>query len=146
MDQAFQYIISNKGITSESSYPYTAEQGTCQTSVESVATISSYTDVPALNENALLQAVAQQPVSVAIEADTEAFQFYSGGVFNNAGCGTQLDHGVLAVGYGHDSSSNLNYWIVKNSWGSSWGENGYIRLVRGQNECGINQMASYPVV
>lgn len=144
MDQGFQYIITNGGICSEQSYPYTAVQGTCQTTCESVAKISSFTDVPANNEQALLQAVSKNPVSVAIEADQEAFQFYSGGVFN-AACGTQLDHGVLVVGYGHDSTSNLDFWIVKNSWGNTWGEQGYIRIVRGQNECGITQMASYPV-
>jgi len=146
MDQAFQYIISNKGICSENDYPYTASQGTCQTSCQSKATISSYVDVPASNEAALLQALAKGPVSVAIEADQQSFQFYSGGIFSDPGCGTQLDHGVLAVGYGVDASTNTPYWIVKNSWGSSWGESGYIRMIYGQNECGISQMASQPVV
>jgi len=146
MDQAFQYIISNNGICSEASYPYTAAQGTCQTTCTSVATISSFVDVTAGDENALMNAVNIGPVSVAIEADQECFQFYSGGVLSDTGCGMQLDHGVLAVGYGTDPSSNQPYWIVKNSWGSSWGESGYVRLIRGQNECGIAQEASYPVV
>jgi len=146
MDQAFEFVIANKGICSEASYGYTASQGTCQTTCESVTTISAYKDVPAGNENALLVAATQQPISVAIEADQQGFQFYSGGVYADSGCGTQLDHGVLVVGFGHDSGVNLDYWIVKNSWGAQWGESGYIRLVRGQNQCGLANMASYPVV
>merc|ERR1712187_515344 len=94
-------------------------------------------------ENALASAVEQQPVSVAIEADQSSFQLYSGGVMTGS-CGTQLDHGVLAVGYGTDGGNQ--YWKVKNSWGASWGENGYIRMVRGQNQCGIGNQPSYPVV
>jgi len=146
MDQAFQYVITNSGITSEDQYPYTAAQGTCQTNVTTVATISSFVDVTSGSETALMSAVNIGPVSVAIEADQQCFQFYSGGVLSDPGCGMQLDHGVLAVGYGTDASSNQPYWIVKNSWGASWGEQGYVRLIRGTNECGIAQEASYPVV
>jgi KDEL-tailed cysteine endopeptidase len=148
MDDAFQYVISNKGLCAESAYPYTAADGTCQTSCTSVSTISSYKDVTSNNLDALKAAVALQPVSVAIEADQSGFQFYSGGVFNGA-CGTALDHGVLAVGYGHDASSGLDFWKVKNSWGASWGESGYIRMVRtsgtGSGQCGIAMEPSYPV-
>jgi cathepsin L len=147
MDQAFQFIISNGGICSEASYPYTATgPNTCQTTCQDVATISSFVDVTSGDENALMQAVNIGPVSVAIEADQECFQFYSGGVLSDTSCGMQLDHGVLAVGYGTDATTNQPYWIVKNSWGTSWGESGYVRLIRGQNECGIAQEASYPVV
>jgi len=152
MDQAFQWIIQNKGICSEASYPYTTSgPNTCQTTCTSVASISSYVDVTASSEDALKNAVALGPVSVAIEADQECFQFYSGGVLSDPSCGTQLDHGVLVVGYGHDSSVNQDFWIVKNSWGASWGEAGYIRLVRGSGsgnvgECGIATEPSYPVV
>jgi C1A family cysteine protease len=145
MDQAFQYIITNGGIGSEAAYPYTASQGTCQKAT-SVATISSYVDVPANNENALFQALSKGPVSVAIEADQQSFQFYSGGIYADPGCGTQLDHGVLLVGFNTDAASGTPYWIVKNSWGTSWGESGYIRMKEGVNECGISQMASQPVV
>jgi cathepsin L len=148
MDDGFQYIIDNKGICSEDAYPYTAADGTCQTCTP-VSTISSFVDVTANDEDALAAAVAQQPVSVAIEADQDGFQFYSGGVFDGT-CGTNLDHGVLAVGYGTDSSSGEDYWLVKNSWGSSWGDNGYIMLVKkgGQTagQCGIAMEPSYPVV
>jgi C1A family cysteine protease len=148
MDDAFEYIIGNGGICSESAYPYTATDGTCKTSCQKVSKISSYVDVTSNDEDALAAAVAQQPVSVAIEADQSGFQFYSGGVFDGT-CGTNLDHGVLAVGYGTDSSSGLNYWLVKNSWGTSWGLSGYIQMVKGTSsssgQCGIAMEPSYPV-
>jgi len=142
MDYGFQYIISNKGLTTEALYPYKAVDGTCNKKATKVSTIKSFDDVSPGDEDELLTAVAQQPVSVAIEADQESFQFYSGGVLT-AACGTNLDHGVLAVGYGTDSGTD--YWIVKNSWGASWGEAGYVRLERGINQCGIAEAASYPI-
>ena len=120
MDYGFQYIIDNKGITSETNYPYTAQDGTCnkQKAGQVFATISGFTDVSTNSEMALMTAVVQQPVSVAIEADQSVFQLYSGGVMT-AKCGTNLDHGVLLVGYG--TLANEDYWIVKNSWGTDWG-------------------------
>jgi len=149
MDQAFQYIIDNKGITTEAAYPYTATDGTCQAKGKPVAaTLSGFKDVAANSEAALETAIVQQPVSVAVEADQSVFQFYSGGVMDSS-CGTQLDHGVLAVGYGTDAGKE--YYKVKNSWGADWGEKGYIRLGRGakfnpSGQCGIQMVASYPVV
>jgi len=149
MDQAFEYVISNGGITTEAQYPYTAQDGTCmQPLPPSAVTISSYVDVNPLDDGALETAVNIGPVSVAIEADQSSFQFYNGGIFNDSSCGTALDHGVLVVGYNTDATSGLNYWIVKNSWGTSWGLTGYIYMVReaGNGECGINMDPSYPVV
>jgi C1A family cysteine protease len=152
MDQAFEYIIQNGGICAETAYPYTATQGTCaSTNCSSVAHISSYTDVQPNNETALMIAVSQQPVSVAVEADGLDWQFYMGGIVTDS-CGTNLDHGVLVVGYGTSYTGQpQDYWKVKNSWGSSWGEQGYIRLGRGSKfaphgECGILMDPSYPVV
>lgn len=147
MDYGFQYIIDNKGIGSEESYPYTAQDGTCK-KVSSVVTISGFKDVPTNSETALMTALVQQPVSVAVEADQNSFQFYSGGVMTKA-CGTNLDHGVLAVGYGTDNSTGLDFWKVKNSWGESWGAKGYILLGRGakfgtSGQCGIQMDPSYP--
>jgi len=146
MDNAFEFVKSH-GIASENAYPYTSGGGTtgsCNSAKEGqpVVSITGYTDVPSRDEDALKSAVSQQPVSVAIEADKSAFQFYSGGVLDNSACGTNLDHGVLVVGYGTDGGKD--YWKVKNSWGPSWGEEGYIRMVRNKNQCGISQQPSYP--
>merc|ERR1711881_748075 len=142
MDNAFKYIIAEGGLCSEAAYPYTAADGTCKSSsCQKVATISSYKDVPVDSDDAMMAALAQQPVSIAIEADQMSFQFYSGGVMTSS-CGTQLDHGVLAVGYG--SLNGQDYYKVKNSWGPAWGDQGYIYMARGSNMCGISQCASYP--
>jgi C1A family cysteine protease len=151
MDDAFQYIHNNGGITSEAVYPYVAVDESCNTAKESqvVATLQSYTDVPANSDDALMNAIAQQPVSVAVEADQNSFQLYTSGVMT-AACGTALDHGVLAVGYGSDAGQD--FYKVKNSWGADWGEAGYIRLGRGPSynggagQCGILSAASYPNV
>jgi len=140
MDQAFEYVIKN-GITDEASYPYKARDGTCLKKT-AVVHIKGYHDVPSGQEAQLMPALDINPVSVAIEADQTCFQFYAGGILDNPACGEQLDHGVLAVGYG--TEGNQDYWIVKNSWGKSWGEAGYIRMIRNENQCGIDLAASYP--
>ena len=140
MDQGFQYIIDNKGIGSEAAYPYTAQDGTCKT-VPSVATITGFKDITANSQSAAVAASAVQPYSIAIEADQPCFQLYSGGILSDPSCGTQLDHGVTNVGY------TSAYWIVKNSWGTGWGESGYIRLQNqadGNGQCGMYMMGSYP--
>ncbi|KAG5543513.1 hypothetical protein RHGRI_016295 [Rhododendron griersonianum] len=148
MDYAFEFIINNGGIDSEADYPYNARDGKCDLSRKNakVVTIDSYEDVPANDEKALQKAVASQPVSVAIEAGGMTFQFYESGVYTGK-CGTALDHGVTAVGYGTEDGAG--YWIVKNSWGSSWGESGYIRMERSTagltGKCGIAMEASYPI-
>jgi len=142
MDYAFAWVIKNGGIASEDDYPYTARDGSCKTKT-SVSTISGYKDVPSRNEQALLDAVNLGPVSVAVEADKSVFQFYHDGVLDNAACGTNLDHGITAVGYDTDAASKKDFWNVKNSWGSSWGKNGYIKLVRNKNQCGVSLAASY---
>merc|ERR1712224_814801 len=104
--------------------------------------VKGYTDVSG-GESGLLSAVAERPVSIAVDAAGSNWQMYSGGVMTSQ-CGTQLDHGVLCVGYGKDGANE--YWKVKNSWGTNWGEAGYIRIVRGRNSCGIANGASYPQV
>ena len=145
MDNAFKWIETN-GICSEADYPYTSgtgASGTCKSPACSpVATLTGFKDVPSEDESALQDAITQQPVSVAIEADKSAFQLYKSGVLDSATCGTKLDHGVLAVGYGTDAGKD--YYKVKNSWGATWGEDGYVRMVRGKNMCGIASQASYP--
>ncbi|CAN0914025.1 Senescence-specific cysteine protease SAG39 [Linum grandiflorum] len=147
MDDAFKFIIQNKGLTTETNYPYDAADGTCNANKESrsAAKITGYEDVPANDEAALMKAVASQPISVAIDAGDSSFQFYSNGIFTGE-CGTELDHGVTAVGYGE--SGGMKYWLVKNSWGAQWGEAGYIRMQKDvtakEGLCGIAMQASYP--
>jgi cathepsin L len=150
MDKAFQYVEKN-GLALESDYKYTGSDGSCKSFTAAPYTkISGFKDVAQRNEAALKTAVASQPVSVAIEADTQVFQFYSSGVLDDAaGCGTQLDHGVLAVGYGTESGKD--FWKIKNSWGASWGMSGYILLARTDSTssagmCGLASQPSYPTV
>jgi cathepsin L len=147
MDNAFRYIIANKGIDTEASYPYiTASHSSClYSAANSAATISSYKDVTSGSETALATAVNSKPISVAIDASHNSFQLYVSGVYYEPACSTSsLDHGVLAVGYG---TSTADYWLVKNSWGTSWGIAGYIQMSRNRsNNCGIATMASYPIV
>lgn len=148
MDGAFQYAIDN-GMCSEESYSYTAKNGNCK-SCHQVVSISNCNDVPANNQLALKEVVGTiGPVSVAIEADTRTFQLYTGGVITSDACGTNLDHGVLVVGYGREN--NLDFWLVKNSWGKSWGENGYVKIERSDSSkdagiCGIAMQPSFPIV
>jgi len=149
MSHAFLYT-ADKGIVMESEYAYTATDGTCKKDVEANGRKinSSFTNVE-IDNTALVNAIAGRPVSVGIEADD--FQFYQSGVFDDwTGCGTQLDHGVLAVGYGTDEVSGKMYWKIKNSWGASWGESGYFRLERKMDNnigiCGITLNAAYPTL
>ncbi|GER36663.1 cysteine proteinase [Striga asiatica] len=148
MDYAFTYIVKNGGLDTEEAYPYTMEEGDCSVdrAKSEVVTIDGYEDVPTNDEESLLKALAHQPVSVAIDASDKDFQFYKGGVFDKI-CGTDLNHGVAAVGY--KLSKHENYVIVKNSWGPHWGEKGFIRMKmktgKAEGKCGINMMASYPI-
>jgi len=150
MDYAFAFVETNGGLCSETDYPYIARKHFfCKdSSCTRYDGVTSYTDV-AQSTDALAAAIAEGPVAIAIEADQTNFQHYGGGVLT-ASCGTSLDHGVLAVGYGTDGDNN--YWKVKNSWGADWGESGYIRLCKdcnannGAGQCGILMSASFPVV
>lgn len=149
MDYAFQFIIENGGIDSESDYPYLGVDGQCDPTRKNakVVSIDDYEDVPPFDELALKNAVAHQPVSVAIEASGRALQLYLSGIFTGE-CGMALDHGVAVVGYGKENG--VDYWIVRNSWGASWGESGYIRMERNvvatyTGKCGIAMQASYPI-
>ncbi|KAM3684945.1 hypothetical protein ACJW31_11G081500 [Castanea mollissima] len=149
MDYAFAYIIQNQGLDTEENYPYLNMDGICDQEKASAkaASISAFDDVPSNNEGALLQAVAIQPVSVALEGFGPDFRFYSSGIFTGQ-CGADLNHAVTIIGYG-TSDDGTNYWLLKNSWGVNWGENGYMRILRysGAPEglCGLAQKASFPV-
>lgn len=153
MDNAFKYVEAAGGLCTEEDYPYTAKNGLiCEASRCSNAKndpIASYEDVRADSEEALMAAVAEGPVSIAIEADEKNFQFYKSGVLS-ASCGVKLDHGVLVVGYGE--MDGQKFWKVKNSWGATWGVDGYIMLCREcdangrKGECGILMQPSYPTL
>jgi len=153
MDYAFKYVKDNGGIDTEASYPYTAKTGKqCLFNKTNIgATLVSWRDVKTGSEEDLESAVAQVgPISVGIDAAHKGFQMYKEGVYYSAMCSSKrLDHGVLAVGYGSRmvGSFKQEYWIVKNSWGESWGSKGYIYMAKGLNNmCGIATQASFPIV
>ncbi|KAL3851377.1 hypothetical protein ACJIZ3_013259 [Penstemon smallii] len=146
MEHAFEFVNKNGVLASDKDYPYQMAEGTCSWDHPSslAVKINGYERVPSKNETALLMAVANQPVSVAI--DPSLFQFYKSGVLKGK-CGTKLTHAVAVVGYG-TNEDGIKFWLLKNSWGGDWGENGYIRLERGiddiQGMCGLAIDATYP--
>lgn len=148
MNDAFIYAIENP-ICTENQDPYKAEDSKC-IDCNSYIQFTSCMNVPFSNELALKEAVAiHGPISVSIQADQPIFRNYKGGIITDKSCGINLDHGVLLVGYGEENG--VKYWLVKNSWGTSWGENGYVRILRSDNNntngiCGIAMQASFPIV
>ncbi|XP_067655015.1 cathepsin L-like [Haliotis asinina] len=148
VQRAYRYIKVNLGIDTETSYPYEGTDGTCRFTAANIgATDTGYVDIEQGNEADLQNAVATVgPVSVAIDASRPTFHLYKSGVYDDPMCSsTRLDHGVLAVGYG--TSDGLDYWLVKNSWGESWGDNGYVKMSRNKdNQCGIATQACFPLV
>jgi len=147
MTSAFTYIETNKGIDTEASYPYKAVDGTCAFTPANVgATLTGFTNIEAGSEAKLTEAIVTAPISVAIDASHSSFQLYVSGVYYEEACSsTQLDHGVLAVGYGGNGTKG-EFYIVKNSWGTSWGNAGYIEMSRNrENNCGIATMATRPI-
>ncbi|KAL0677872.1 hypothetical protein Bca4012_005853 [Brassica carinata] len=147
----YMVLVVPEGIATEDSYPYQGSQHTCDSNTQSsdylAATISGYETIPSNDEEALLKAVSQQPVSTVIDGPGYAFKYYSGGVFDGE-CGTEMSHAVAIVGYGI-SEERTKYWLVKNSWGESWGENGYMRIKRDvdapEGMCGLARLAFYPL-
>lgn len=159
MDSAWEWVENNNGLCTEQDYPYTSGNGdtgdcikTCTEDPKS--DVQSYVDVEPNSDEALMSALLVGPVSVAIEADEKAIQLYKSGVISCSSCGSTLDHGVVVVGFGHDDASGFDYWIVRNSWGSSYGIDGYFLLERGAKStcnkgagtCGILSIPSYPVL
>ncbi|PNT78134.1 senescence-specific cysteine protease SAG39 [Brachypodium distachyon] len=148
MDDAFKFIIKNGGLTTEANYPYTGEDDKCKSNetVNVAATIKGYEDVPANDESALMKAVAHQPVSVVVDGGDMTFQLYAGGVMTGS-CGVEMDHGIAAIGYGA-TSNGTKYWLMKNSWGTTWGEKGFLRMAKDipdkRGMCGLAMKPSYP--
>merc|ERR1711939_723970 len=139
MDFAFKYAETNK-MEQESDYRYTAKNGNCKYNMnEGVMNTVGFKDVAPNNPSALMAAIDLHVVSIAIEADKQVFQHYTGGVIDSSACGKKLDHGVAAVGYTSDS------FIVRNSWGPRWGDNGYVQISNSDsNVCGILSAPSWP--
>lgn len=149
VDRAYDFILSNNGVTSEENYPYQAYQGTCNANSEpNSAYITGYSYVRSNDESSMMYAVSKQPIAATIDASGDYFQYYQGGVFSGP-CGTSRNHAITVIGYGQDSSTGTKYWIVKNSWGSWWGEGGYIRMAIGASSyglCGIAMAPLYPTL
>jgi C1A family cysteine protease len=161
MSSAMDWIGKNNGLCTESAYPYvsgtTGTNGPCQKTCSIVlgSDISNHVSVSANSDSAMMTAIAQQPVSIAIEADQASFQLYKSGVFTGS-CGTNLDHGVLLVGYGTMSAGD--YYILKNSWSNTWGDGGYMYIGKGNDpatgkpyngnkgQCGLLMQGVYPVL
>jgi len=141
--KATEYI-QRSGVCSEADYPYTARDGQCKdsqcTPVVQPGQLVQYINVT--DEKAMLEALTLGPISVLVEADRTAFQYYRSGILNDPSCGTQIDHAILATGYG--TENGVNYWNLKNSWGGNWGYKGYIRFIRDRNQCGISGGAILP--
>ncbi|CAH9122914.1 unnamed protein product [Cuscuta epithymum] len=150
MQAGFKYITQNKGITTEENYPYVKVQGPCQQKKASAvaAKLGGFVNVPKNSEADLMKAVSRQPVSVSIDAAGKPLQFYGKGVFT-AACTTVINHGVTAVGYGTDPAGGKKFWLIKNSWGPNWGEQGYLRLLKDagppEGHCGVATQASFPL-
>ena len=152
-DSALKYMI-NKGQCTEASYPYTSgvtkKAGACQKCTSAGVKFSSCYDVKPNDQVSLKAAVSKQPVVIAIEADTKYFQSYSSGILTDGiKCGTTLDHAVEIVGYG--TENGIDYWKVRNSWSSTWGEQGYVRIQKSSSTddigvCGISAEPSYIAV
>lgn len=151
MDYAFTYIKDNGGLDSEDSYPYEAKEEICKYNPDfAVANDTGFVDIPP-REKALMKAVATVgPIAAAIDAGHPSFQFYKSGIYYEPDCSSQnLDHGILVVGYGVEETdtNSSKYWLVKNSWGSGWGAEGYVKIAKDRNNhCGIAAAASYPTV
>lgn len=142
MHNVFQWVQNNGGIANQASYPYTARSDACRAVTSKVAPVAKFTRIS--DEAALLNAVATVgTVSVAYNAGTTQHAYYKQGILDIPNCGTTPTHAVLLVGYG--TENNVDYWLLKNSWGSNWGEKGFFRIRRGGNQCGIASWSSYPI-
>ncbi|KAI1886231.1 hypothetical protein AGOR_G00211860 [Albula goreensis] len=152
--QAFNYIAKNGGIESEKTYPYKAKDMPCRYNKKrSVAYCKGYKQLPSGDEKSLRNALIDVgPIAVSVNSDLKTFKFYKSGIYSDPACHKTINHAVLAVGYGVSKTSNMQggpakFWIVKNSWGTHWGEKGYIRVARyNNNQCGIGIHSTYPVV
>lgn len=148
-DYAFKYIQTNGGVNTEAAYPYEGRPSNCRYNPNiEVVTLKGFVDIPRGDENKLTEAIANVgPIAIALDASHPSFAFYSEGIYYEPACSSQVsDHTALAVGYG-TIGTNTDYYLVKNSWGTNWGEKGYVRMARNKNNnCAIATYASYPLI
>jgi len=138
------YVFDNEGIQLEKDYPYKAADGSCEADWGGAVTVSEVNPVKSYSQDALMAAIANGVTSVTIESASTVFRMYTGGVISDTSCGTTLDHAVSAVGYGTDAVTGLDYYLIRNSWGSAWGDNGYVKLARvgdGYGICGVQEIS-----
>lgn len=143
-DNCMYYVQDNGGISLWEDYPYTAYDNMCIADYYGPVNVEQVYHVTGLSESQLMAAIAKTPVSVTIDASKLIFHNYTGGVISGTGCGTSLDHAVTAVGYGTDEVTGLDYYLVRNSWGSAWGDKGYVKIARqgdGYGVCGIQEIS-----
>jgi C1A family cysteine protease len=148
MTNSFKYLQNYKHMTRDS-YPYTAQEGRCKyDESDGVTNVKSFKTIQSGDVDGHIAALQNQPISIAIAAASSAIMLYKGGILSSTGCGTNLDHAVNLVGYG--SENGKDFWIIRNSWGTSWGEKGYLRVARSDRDgpgiCGILKMSSYPIL
>jgi C1A family cysteine protease len=148
MTNSFKYLQQNQ-IVSRSSYPYTAVQGSCKVDGKSgILKVKSYKSIPSGDVDGHMAALQNQPLAVAIASSSSTFMQYREGIISSSACGTSLNHAVNLVGYG--SEKGKDFWILRNSWGTNWGEKGYFRVARSSKDgpgiCGILKMTSYPIL
>ena len=137
------YVFDNGGISLEKDYPYMAIDQSCIADYNGPVSVSTVHSVKSYDEGQLMAALAQGPVSVTVDADSTQFRNYKSGVITSSDCGTKLDHAITAVGYGTDEDGN-DYYMVRNSWGKAWGDNGYLKIGRngdGYGICGIQEIS-----
>ncbi|XP_002977050.2 ervatamin-B [Selaginella moellendorffii] len=142
-EDAFKFVVENGGVTTEEAYPYTGFAGSCNANKNKVVEITGYKDVTKDSADALMKAVSKTPVTVGICGSDQNFQNYRSGILSGH-CSNSRDHAVLVIGYG--TEGGMPYWIIKNSWGTSWGEDGFMRIKKedGEGMCGMNGQSSYP--
>lgn len=150
MTRAFNYLKTNKLMTWDS-YPFIGATGSCKYNGQGVTTVSGYAQPVAGDPNAMMAAVAQQPVAVGINSRNADFFFYKSGVISSTTCGTTVNHAVLIVGYGTDAATGKPYWLIKNSFGPTWGDKGYLKVLRttekGPGICGVlSSLSAYPIL
>ena len=138
------YVYDNGGINTEADYPYTATNGFCSADWdEGPVQVNTVNPVTGRSESALLAAIANGPTSVTVDASSPVFHYYTSGVITDSSCGTALDHAITAVGYGTDENGQ-DYYLVRNSWGTGWGDAGYLKIGRngdGYGICGIQEIS-----